>query len=94
MWGEVLKTHEIFNHFLAEIAESVSPSTYSVWFNDLELVSIDDKDIVIKVPLSLHKQILRTTYIDLIDETISSITGNSYNFKFLQSNQVVFYQHL
>lgn len=88
MWGEVLKTHEIFKQFLNEIAESVSSSTYSVWFNDLELVSMDEKDIVIKVPLSLHKQILRTTYIDLFDETFFSLTGINYNFKFLTEDEI------
>jgi len=88
LWGEVLKTQELFKQFLNEIAESVSSSTYSVWFNDLELVSIDDKEMVIKVPLSLHKQILRTTYIDLIDETICSLTGNNYTFKFLTEDEI------
>lgn len=88
MWGEVLKTHELFKQFLNEIAETVSSSTYSVWFNDLELVSMDDKDIVIKVPLSLHKQILRTTYIDLFDETFFALTGINYNFKFLTEDEI------
>lgn len=88
MWGEVLNTHEIFKQFLSEIAETVSPSTYSVWFNDLELVSMNDKEIIIKVPLSLHKQILRTTYIDLFDETFSSLTNNSYTFKFVTEDEI------
>ena len=75
MWGEVLKTQELFKQFLAEIADSVSSSTYSVWFNDLELVSMDNQEMVIKVPLPVHKQIIRTSYMDLLDETIFSLTG-------------------
>ena len=88
MWGEVLKTQEIFKQFLSEIAETVSPSTYSVWFNDLELVNMDDKELVIKVPLPVHKKILRTTYIDLFDETIFSLTGINYSFKFVTEDEL------
>lgn len=88
MWGEVLKTQEIFKQFLADIAKDVSPSTYSVWFNDLELVSMDNKEIVIKVPLPVHKKILRTTYIDLLDETIFSLTGINYTFNFVTEDEI------
>jgi len=88
MRGEVLKTHEIFKQFLSEISEIVSTSTYSVWFNDLELVSMDDNEVVIKVPLSLHKQYLRTTYIDLFEETFASLTNNNYTFKFLTNDEI------
>lgn len=88
MWGEVLKTQEIFKQFLSEIAETVSPSTYSVWFNDLELVNMDDKELVIKVPLPVHKKILRTTYIELFDETFFSLTGINYSFKFVTEDEI------
>lgn len=88
MWGEVLKTQEIFKEFLAEIAKDVSPSTYSVWFNDLELISMDNKEIVIKVPLPVHKKILKTTYIDLLDETIFSLTGINYSFNFVTEDEI------
>ena len=83
MWGEVLKTQEIFNNFLNEIAKDVSPSTYSVWFNDLKLVKMDNKNLVIEVPLPVHKKILKTTYYDLLDETLFSLTGINYNFEFV-----------
>ncbi len=88
MWGEVLKTQEIFKQFLSEIADTVSPSTYSVWFNDLELVNMDDKELVIKVPLPVHKKILRTTYIELFDETFFSLTGINYSFKFVTEDEI------
>lgn len=88
MWGEVLKTHELFEKFLSEIADSVSSGTYSVWFNDLELISMDNEEIVIKVPIPIHKNILRTNYIDLIDEIMFSLTGINYSFKFVTSEEL------
>ncbi len=88
MWGEVLKTHELFKQFLNEIESEVSPGTYTAWFNDLELVNIDEKEITIKVPLPVHKQILKTTYLDLIDSTMFSLTGINYEFKFYTEDEL------
>ena len=62
-WG-ILKTQEIFNKFLEEIQEQLSPTTYATWFKGLELVSMDDKTITIKVPLAVHKKILKLQYLD------------------------------
>ena len=58
-----MKTQEVFNKFLAEIQEQVSPTTYATWFKGLELISMDDKNITIKVPLAVHKQILKLQYL-------------------------------
>jgi len=89
LWGEVLKTQDIFQNFLKEISESVSSSTYSVWFNDLELINMDNKEITIKVPLEVHKTMLKTTYIDLFDEIFFSLTGINYNFNFCTEDEIV-----
>lgn len=83
-----LKTQELFLQFLNKISEEVSPITYSTWFNDLELVSVDDKEIIIKVPLAVHKQILKTTYIDLLDEILFNLTNINYEFKFVTEDEI------
>ena len=88
MWGEVLKTQEIFKEFLAKIANEVTAGTYSIWFNDLKLISMDDKEVVIQVPLAVHKQILKTTHYDLMDEIMFSLTNTNYEFKFLTSDEI------
>ena len=88
LWGEVLKTQDIFKQFLTEISETVSPSTFSVWFNDLELVSMDEKDVNIKVPIPVHKTILKTTYLDLFDDIFYSLTGINYNFNFFTEDEI------
>ena len=83
-----MKTQEIFKNFLNELADTVSPSTYSVWFNDLDLVKMDDKKVVIKVPLPVHKQILKTTYIELFDEIMFSLTAINYEFEFVTEDEI------
>ena len=84
-----MKTQEIFTKFLDEIAENVTSGTYSYWFHDLKLVSMDSKEIVIKVPLQVHKKTLSTTYIDLLDETLFSLTGVNYSFKFVTEDEII-----
>lgn len=88
MWGEVLNTQELFSKFLDEVKEVVSPSIYSVWFNNLELVKANDKELVIKVPLQLHKNILKTNYLDIFEETFFSLTGINYTFTFVTENEI------
>ena len=80
--------HELFQKFLDTIAEQVSPGTFSVWFKELKLIDIDDKTITLQVPIPIHKQILRSQYMDLLDDSIFSLTGINYEFKLLTEDEV------
>ncbi len=84
-----MKTQEIFDKFLAEIQEQVSPTTYATWFKGLELISMDDKTITLKVPLAVHKQILKLQYLDLIDDTLYSLTGINYELTLLTEDEIL-----
>lgn len=88
MWGEVLKTHELFEEFLARISSEVSTVTYSSWFKDLKLVSMDDKEVVIQVPIPIHKTILKSSYSDLMDEIMYDLTKKNYEFNFVTSDEI------
>lgn len=83
-----MKTEELFKSFLAEIEKTVSPNTFNIWFKDLKLIKMDDKEITIKVPLLLHKNILTTTHYELIEETMFSLTGINYVFNFLTEDEL------
>ena len=83
-----MKTQDVFKDLLKELEQDVSPTSFATWFKGLELISMDDKDIVIKVPLAIHKQILKLQYIDLLNDTLYSLTGINYNFKFLTDEDI------
>lgn len=83
-----LETQELFKEFLTRISNEVSTIVYSTWFNDLKLISMDDKEIVIQVPIPIAKTILKTTYFDLIDEVMYSLTNKNYEFSFLTSDEI------
>ena len=83
-----MKTQDVFKDLLKELEQDVSPTSFATWFKGLELISMDDKDIVIKVPLAIHKQILKLQYLDLLNDTLYSLTGINYNFKFLTDEEI------
>ena len=57
-----MKTEDLFNKFLVEIANQVSQNAYTIWFSKLEIVSITNNLITIKVPMEIHKKMLGETY--------------------------------
>ena len=85
-----MKNNDIFKEFLIKISEEVSPVSYSSWFNNLELLSINDEnnEITIKVPITIHKKVLKETYIDLFDEIFFNLTNKNYEFKFVTEDEL------
>jgi chromosomal replication initiator protein len=83
-----MKTQELFKKFLEEVAKDVSPSTYTVWFSHLELISIEDNVMTIKVPLPVCKKLFKEEYYDLFDETMFSLTGINYTFNFVTEDEL------
>lgn len=83
-----MKTQDIFGQFLAIIQDKVSPILYSTWFQGLKLIKMDDKEVVIQVPLPIHKTILATTHLEMIEETFYSLTNKNYEFNFLTSDEI------
>ncbi len=83
-----MEAHEFFKQFLHQISEEVSSGSYSIWFNDLKLIEMNDDEIVIKVPLQTHKTMLRQQYMDIIEDVTTSLTGKMYKFKFLTEDEL------
>ena len=83
-----MKTDEIFTRFLEEMQNQVTPSAYSIWFSKLELLSIVNNVVTIKVTLNVHKQMLGGTYKEIIANSFFSITGIYYTFNFITEDEV------
>lgn len=83
-----MKTDDLFNNFLKEISEQVSQNTYSVWFAPLQLISIVNNVITIKVPMQVHKQMLSGAYQEVIEETFFSLTGINYSFNYITEDEI------
>ena len=83
-----MKTDELFLRFLNDIQTQVSETAYTIWFSKLELLSIVNNVVTIKVPMEVHKQMLGETYKDIIDNAFFAMTGINYTFKFITEDEV------
>ena len=84
-----MKANELFENFLNEIEKAVSPTVFSIWFKDLKLVKIDDLEVTIQIPLAVHKTRLSDDeYNDLMEETMFSLTGINYIFKYVTKDEL------
>ena len=73
---------KIWNDFINELKNKVSDVTFNTWFVNLKLLTINDKDIVIIVPYSVHKNHIINNYMDIIEEIFLNITGKNLNIVF------------
>lgn len=83
-----MKTDILFNKFLTEISSQVNQNTYAIWFSKLELLSMTNNILTIKVPMEIHKQMLNETYAELIDSTFFNLTGINYEFNYVTEDEI------
>lgn len=83
-----MKTDELFSQFLNDIQSQVTPNVYTIWFSKLELLSIVNNVVTIKVPMEIHKQMLSETYNDIINAAFFALTGINYTFKYITEDEV------
>ena len=83
-----MKTDNLFLRFLNNIQTQVSQNAYTIWFSKLELLSIVNNVVTIKVPMEIHKQMLSVTYGEIIDDAFFAMTGMHYTFKYITEDEV------
>lgn len=83
-----MKTDNLFLRFLSDIQTQVSQNAYTIWFSKLELLSIVNNVVTIKVPMEIHKQMLSVTYGEIIDDAFFAMTGMHYTFKYITEDEV------
>ena len=84
----LVETQDLWNNFLVNIKNEISSVSYSAWFNDLKLISIEENSLVVQVPMEIHKKILGDTYYSLIEETLFKLTGINYDITFLLEEEI------
>lgn len=80
--------HNEWKTVLNDIEKSVSPSVFSTWFSDIDLVSIEDGDIIIGTSNIFRKRQLETKFFSNIKDAFlkNSIPVNTISFEVLQSS--------
>lgn len=76
-----MKNDEFWDQFLDIIHSKLNDISYTTWFKDIKLDSMSQSHIVINVGNSFRKKHINGFYLDLIEETIDSMTNNKYTFE-------------
>lgn len=82
-----MKVETIWASFLEEVQKQVNMTSYQVWFKDLKLVHMDNKNITIQVPMPTHQTILGTNYYNIIQNIFLSLTGIEYDISFILAGE-------
>ena len=82
-----MKIETVWSSFLEEVQKQVNITSYQVWFKELKLVHMDNKNITIQVPMPTHKTILGSTYYNIIQNIFLSLTGIEYDINFILAGE-------
>lgn len=83
-----LNFDDIWAKVLEIIKKELNPVSFSTWFNDTKLYEINDKKIILQVPMSLHKKMLLSNYYDLINESFTSVIGEEKEIDCLLQDEI------
>ena len=73
----------IWNELLKKIEPKIKNYAYEIWFANTKLISLDDNIAKVLVTSPMQKKNLQTSYIDLIQELFTEVTGSNFNFTFV-----------
>lgn len=85
----VLNSDDIWVSVLDIIKKELHPVSFSTWFGETKLHSIDDKKIILQVPMPLHKRMLLTNYYDLISDSFAKVLGVEREIDCLLEEEIV-----
>ena len=78
----------IWNELLKKIEPKIKNYAYEIWFSNTKLISLDDNIAKVLVTSPMQKKNLQTSYIDLIQELFTEITGSNFTFNFVLDYEV------
>lgn len=84
----VLKSDDIWISVLEIIKKELHPVSFSTWFGETKLHEINDKKIILQVPMPLHKRMLLTNYCDLISDSFAKVTGQEREIECLLKEEI------
>lgn len=83
-----MNVDSLWQIFLDKIDQKVSQISFNTWFKNTKLHEMNDDKIVIAVNKDFQKTYLLNNFINIIDETITEITGKSFNIEFISEDEI------
>lgn len=78
----------IWNELLKKIEPKIKNYAYEIWFSNTKLISLEDNIAKVLVTSPMQKKNLQTSYIDLIQEIFTEITGSNFSFSFVLDYEI------
>ena len=77
----------IWKQIAANLKTGVNEDTFARWFQDAELLSLNDKDLILCVPNHIHQLWIETNYMPLLRSAIVLTVGSERLVRFVCSGQ-------
>ncbi len=78
----------LWSNFLDKIKPSLSSMSYETWFKDTKLISLDNGKATVEVPMLIHKNHLKNSYGDLIDDIFLELTSTNFIFEYYTEDEL------
>ena len=87
-----MNNESFWDSFLQNISSKLNSISFNTWFADSKLKTMDTSNITIEIPNKFKKDFVVSKYFEVIEDTILSITGKSYNINITcpEENQIVY----
>ncbi len=79
---------DIWSKVLEILKKELNPVSLTTWFSDTSIYNIDEKSVVLLVPMFMHKKVFLTNYYNLITEAFTSVLGEFKELECLDKSEV------
>lgn len=83
-----MQVSDIWSNLLEKIKNEINSLSFKTWFEETELLSIENGIATIIVPLPIHKSHINNNYKDIINSIFEELTGHSYELELLLPEEV------
>ncbi|MDP8201924.1 MAG: chromosomal replication initiator protein DnaA [Candidatus Tenebribacter burtonii] len=80
------KYEELWSGVLNTLQENISEQGFNTWFNETEVIELDDNKLSVKVPTQFIADYLNSNYSELVSEICFNLFKNKYHIRFTGIN--------
>ncbi len=79
---------DIWQNILDQLEQHINPQSFKTWFNETQLIDMDDDSLVVHVPTKFAADYLNKTYSKTISEISDAIYKKVYQVRFTDNAQL------
>lgn len=83
-----MQVADIWSNLLDKIKTEINSLSFKTWFEETQLLSIENGVATIVVPLPIHKSHIYNNYKDIINNIFEELTGQTYDLELLLPEEI------